>query len=180
MEEIFSSLVKDFVDETHPITQEVGALLLKLEEVWRAGGDGKPLLRGIRSGLHTIKGNGAMMGLAPIERLTHALEDVCPKPTDPPPAQQAALVQLLLEGCDLLGMLVKSAPGGELPAGPAEAFVARAALAQEGFRDAGASPGDGEAPREAGAAGAATPVAAEAEGGRGGARIADGDVDELL
>ena len=180
MEEIFSSLVMDFVDETQPITQEVVALLLKLEEVWRAGGDGKPLLRGIRSGLHTIKGNGAMMGLSPIERLTHALEDICPKLTDQPPAHQAELVQLLLEGCDHLGMLVKSAPAGDLPAGPADAFIARAASALEMLRDVNASPGLSEPPREPAVASPPTPVVGEPESGRGSARIADGDVDELL
>ena len=163
MEEIFSSLVKDFVDETQPLTQEVGALLLKLEEVWRAGGDGKSLLRGIRSGLHTIKGNGAMMGFAPIERVAHALEDICPRVSDEPPADPAGLVQLLIEGCDLLGALVKSALAGDLPAGRADAFVERAAAAQALDRPA-----------------AAVPAVADGDGGRGSARIADGDVDELL
>ena len=68
MEELFVSLVRDFADETAPIAQEVGGLLLKLEQVWSSGGDAKPLLRAIRGGLHTIKGNSAMMGFSPIER----------------------------------------------------------------------------------------------------------------
>jgi len=180
VEEIFSSLVKDFVDETQPLTQEVGALLLKLEEVWRAGGDGKSLLRGIRSGLHTIKGNGAMMGFAPIERVAHALEDICPRVSDEPPADPAGLVQLLIEGCDLLGALVKSALAGDLPAGRADAFVERAAAAQALDRPAAAVPTGGEAPLPAVSPGAAVPAVADGDGGRGSARIADGDVDELL
>jgi two-component system chemotaxis sensor kinase CheA len=182
VEEIFSSLVKDFVDETQPLTQEVGALLLKLEEVWRAGGDGRSLLRGIRSGLHTIKGNGAMMGFAPIERVAHAIEDICPRVADEPPADPAALVQLLIEGCDLLGALVKSALAGDLPAGRAAAFVERAAAAQELARHAPAAPPEGQAPLPAVSPGMAAPApaVADGDGGRGSARIADTDVDELL
>ena len=178
MEEIFSSLVNDFVDETRPFTQEVGGLLLKLEEVWRAGGDGGSLLRGVRSGLHTIKGNGAMMGLAPIERVAHALEDICPRVSDEPPADPAALVQVLIEGCDLLDLLVVSAPSGELPADRADAFVARAAAAQARARPASAAAGAGDRatatpPSEAG------PAITEGEA-PGSTRIADGAVDELL
>jgi two-component system chemotaxis sensor kinase CheA len=182
VEEIFSSLVKDFVDETQPLTQEVGALLLKLEEVWRAGGDGRSLLRGIRSGLHTIKGNGAMMGFAPIERVAHAIEDICPRVADEPPADPAGLVQLLIEGCDLLGALVKSALAGDLPAARAAAFVERAAAAQELARHAPAAPTEGQAPLPAVSPGTAAPgpAVADGDGGRGSARIADADVDELL
>jgi two-component system chemotaxis sensor kinase CheA len=180
VEEIFSSLVKDFVDETQPLTQEVGALLLKLEEVWRAGGDGKELLRGIRSGLHTIKGNAAMMGFAPIERLAHSLEDVCPRVTDATPAEPAAVIQLLIEGCDLLDGQVKAASAGGLDADRADAFVARAAAAQEALRHPGETVGLEPPSLPAGPAGAAARVAAEGEGGRGSARIADADVDELL
>jgi two-component system chemotaxis sensor kinase CheA len=180
VEELFSSLVKDFVDETQPLTQEVGALLLKLEEVWRAGGDGKELLRGIRSGLHTIKGNAAMMGFSPIERLAHSLEDVCPRVTDATPAEPAAVIQLLIEGCDLLDGQVKAASAGGLDADRADAFVARAAAAQEALRHPGAAVGREPASPPAGPAGAGASVAAEGEGGRGSARIADADVDELL
>ena len=177
MEEIFSSLVKDFVEETRPITQEVGALLLKLEEVWRAGGDGKSLLRGIRSGLHTIKGNSAMMGFSPIERVAHALEDICPRVADDCPAQPASLAQLLIEGSDLLDHLVKSAPVGELDAGRAEGFVVRAATFQETARLPPLLSAAGETSPPADAA--AFPVA-DGRAGRDHGRIADGNVDELL
>jgi two-component system chemotaxis sensor kinase CheA len=180
VEEIFSSLVRDFVDETQPITQEVGALLLKLEDVWRAGGDGRSLLRGIRGGLHTIKGNGAMMGLSPIERVAHALEDLCPRVSDEPPADTTALVQLLLEGCDLLGIMVKSALEGDVDARPADAFVERAAAAGEAALTAKAVPGGWAPSVQTGAANTAVPAVGDAAGGRGSARIADGDVDELL
>jgi len=177
VEGIFSSLVNDFVDETRPFSQEVGGLLLKLEEVWRAGGDGSAVLRGIRSNLHTIKGNGAMMGFGPIERLAHALEDLCPRVSDPPPGEPTALAQALIEGCDLLDRLVASAPSGELPADEVEAFVVRAA-AQTQARGARA-PAEGGAPRPV--VPMVEPAAAATEGDRpGSTRIADGALDELL
>jgi len=180
VEEIFSSLAKDFVDETQPLTQEVGALLLKLEEVWRAGGNGKSLLRGVRGGLHTIKGNAAMMGLSDIERVAHALEDVCPKVSDEPPRDPGGLVQLLIEGCDLLGALVKSAASGDGETGRADAFVARAAAAEVSLREAKAPSNGGEVAQETGAANASVAAAVEGNDRRGSARIADEDVDELL
>ena len=180
MEEIFSSLVKDFVDETQPITLEVGAQVLKLEEVWRSGGDGKPLLRGIRSGLHTIKGNGAMMGLSPIERVAHALEDVCAQAADALPAGRMSLVQVLLDGCDLLGILIRSALAGDIDAGRADAFIQHAATVRETARTAKVSPAGVDVPVQTGAANIVAPGAVESDGGRGSARIADGDIDEML
>jgi two-component system, chemotaxis family, sensor kinase CheA len=179
VEAIFSSLVKDFVDETRPFTQEVSGLLLKLEEVWRAGGDGASLLRGIRSGLHTIKGNGAMMGFTPIERVAHALEDICPRVSDEPPADPTALVQILIEGCDVLDLLVTSATAGELPTERADAYVARVAEAQASARAAPAPSPTGAGARNLGSQNP-PPAIADADGAHGGARIAEGDVDELL
>jgi chemotaxis protein histidine kinase CheA len=102
VEELFASLVKDFVDEAVPLVQEVGRLLLKLEEAWATGAAANPILRGIRGGLHTLKGNSAMMGLVSIEHVAHALEDLCAETTTGPEAGHAGRTQLLFEGCDLL------------------------------------------------------------------------------
>jgi len=178
VEELFASLARDFVDESAPIAREVGGLLLKLEEAWGAGDDGKQLLRAIRGGLHTIKGNSAMMGLSPIERVAHALEDVSAQIETIRADERASLAQCLLEGCDLLAALVQSALAGQVDAKLADAFVLRAGQANEEARS----------PREM-VASAAIPVRGEAAGfapavdaddGRGSARIADRDVDELL
>ncbi|MBN2575640.1 MAG: chemotaxis protein CheW [Deltaproteobacteria bacterium] len=178
MEDIFSALVKDFVDETQPIALEVGAQVLKLEEAWGVGEDGKALLRSLRSGLHTIKGNAAMMGLSPVAQVAHVLEDVCARAAEVEPEDRPALVQALLEGGDLLVMLIRSAPAGSLDAGRADEFVARTAVSIEAARAAGASAGLAQMPTETGAAGVVT--SAPSDGERGSARIADGDVDELL
>jgi len=180
VEELFASLVRDFADETTPIAQEVGGLLLKLEQVWAAGGDAKPLLRTIRGGLHTIKGNSAMMGLRPIERVAHALEDVCAQVETVRRDERAQLAQCLFEGCDLLATLIRSALVGQVDAKLADAFVLRARDANEASR----------LPRErsipvaisvrGGSDGPLPTPAVDAGDGRGSARIADRDVDELL
>ena len=182
MEELFTSLVKDFVDETMPLAQEVGSLLLKLEALVGAGGDAKPVLPTIRGGLHTIKGNSAMMGLTPIEGLAHALEDLCGQ-VDTGPGS-ARVVQVLFEGCDLLGVLIQAALAGKVERGRSDAFVARArhamdeSVAEARPSQALVAPVDtsprGEPPS------AVQGVAAEGDDGRGVARIADRDVDELL
>ena len=182
MEELFTSLVKDFVDETMPLAQEVGSLLLKLEALVGAGGDAKQVLRTIRGGLHTIKGNSAMMGLTPIEGLAHALEDLCGQ-VDTGPGS-ARVVQVLFEGCDLLGVLIQAALAGKVERGRSDAFVARArhamdeSVAEARPSQALVAPVDtsprGEPPS------AVQGVAAEGDDGRGVARIADRDVDELL
>ena len=178
MEELFSSLVRDFVDETAPIAREVGGLLLKLEAVWTAGGDAKPLLRAVRGGLHTIKGNSAMMGLAPIERVAHALEDVCAQVEGRQGREQAA--QLLFEGCDLLLALIQAALAGSVDGKLADAFVERARASSEAAAAPKMISVSDESSPPAEAAGSVPPVAMDSEEGRGTARIADREVDDLL
>ncbi len=180
METLFAPLAKDFVDESAPIAQEVGGLLLELEQAWSTGADGKQLLRAIRGGLHTIKGNGAMMGLSPIERVAHALEDVCGQVETSRAGERSGLVQCLLEGCDLLGALIQSALVGQVDPQPADAFVARAREANEAARLPRMAAARAEAPVRGESAGHGLGPAVEAEEGRGSARIADCDVDELL
>jgi two-component system chemotaxis sensor kinase CheA len=177
VEELFASLSRDFVDETAPIAREVAGLVLKLEAVWTAGGDAKPILRAIRGGLHTIKGNSAMMGLSPIERVAHALEDVCAQVETN--REQAALAQLLFEGCDLLAAQIQSALAGSVDGKRADAFVERARESMEAAQ-AKAVPVSGDPATRATAAVFAPPPAIDSEDGRGAARIADADVDELL
>jgi two-component system chemotaxis sensor kinase CheA len=180
VEELFASLVKDFVDETAPLVQEVSGLLLKLEEALATAGDTKPLLRGIRAGLHTLKGNSAMMGLSPIERVAHALEDLCAQIATSPSVEPGAQVQLLLEGCDLLGVLIQSAGAGAVDAGPADAFVRRAGAASETARSPTSTRTPAETSVHEEATGGVPTMAGETENGRGTARIPDRDVDELL
>jgi len=180
VEELFASLLRDFVDETAPIAREVDGLLLKLEAVWAEGGDAKPLLRAIRGGLHTIKGNSAMMGFSPIERVAHALEDVCAQVENSRGREQASLSQLLFEGCDLLSALIQAALAGSVDGKSADLFVVRARESMEAAAGPKSTPVPVESPSRAEVAGSASPSAADSEEGRGSARIADRDVDDLL
>ena len=180
MEELFASLVRDFADETVPIAQDVGGRLLELEEVWATGGDAKPVLRAIRGGLHTIKGNSAMMGLAPIERVAHALEDICAQVETSPDTERAMQAQMLLEGCDLLVALIQAALAGKLDERPADAFVQRAREAIDGARSPRETPAPVEIPVRGETAVSAPVSAVDGEERRGMARVADRDVDELL
>jgi two-component system chemotaxis sensor kinase CheA len=180
VEELFASLVKDFVDEAAPLVQDVGRLLLRLEEAWATGAETKTILRGIRGGLHTLKGNSAMMGLVPIEHVAHALEDLCAEAATGPDAGYAGRVRLLFEGCDLLGVLIQSAGTGVVDAGPADAFVRRAREEAFAVRLPMESPVPvGPSAHEA-TASSPSVATGDAEERRGTARIADPDIDALL
>jgi two-component system, chemotaxis family, sensor kinase CheA len=178
VDELFASLGKDFVDETFPIAEEVQALVLKLEQAWSTGDDAGELLRATRGGLHTIKGNSAMMGFAPIADVAHALEDVCDHAVEAGPEQRRAQVELLFAGSDLLATLIESVLGGSLDADRARDFLQRAAQAQEVAPSPSPAPQDSPALR---GTAARSPALAEASPqGPTGARIGDRDVDELL
>ena len=74
--------------------------------------------------LHTIKGNSAMMGLAPAQDVAHALEDACGFLGRAPDARTADAAALLVAGGGLLVELVGGA-SPELDPAPATAFVER-------------------------------------------------------
>lgn len=180
MDELFASLAKDFVDETLPIARQVASRLLDLEKAWRSGGEAKPHVRGIRGGLHTIKGNSAMMGLSPIERLSHALEDMCPQASDSTPVDATARAQLLIEGCDLLATLIQSAGSGGVDTKCVDTFAARAASILEQNANPAATSIALDSAREGDVAPATPFRRAAVDDGPGSARIADREVDELL
>ncbi len=178
MDDLFASLGKDFVDETAPVAQEVASLVLKLEQAWSTGGDAEDLLRGVRGRLHSIKGNSAMMGFAPIAEVAHALEDVSAQAAEAQAGQHAAQAEVLLEGCDLLSLLIQSVLTGAVDANRAEDFLRRAADARQTAwqpPEATAKPPEAaERPTQVG------PAPQLAGDGRATARIGDRDVDELL
>lgn len=174
MDALFASLAKDFVDETAPVVAEVAAALLRLEQAW-AGGDGaEPILRQVRGGLHSIKGNSAMMGFAAIADLAHGLEEVCAQAAGASPGQHTLQVQSLIEGCDVLALLVQSSIGGTPDEGRARAFMQTLANRQQaGWQERSTPAAD-------------APLASAQAGGDGrpdgqaGARMGERDIDELL
>jgi two-component system, chemotaxis family, sensor kinase CheA len=176
VDDLFASLGKDFVDETAPVAQEVASLVLQLEQTWSVGGDGESILRGVRGGLHSIKGNSAMMGFSAIAEVAHALEDVCAQAAQASAGQHAVQVQLLLEGCDLVSLLIQSALTGNPDPARAEPFVRRVT----DTRQAGWQP-----PTPSVDQAAETAPVPSLPGERASDRVASGpigdrDVDELL
>jgi two-component system chemotaxis sensor kinase CheA len=129
LDPLLLSLLQDFVDEGLTLAHEVGAAVLELEAAWEEDQPGEPHLRQIQAALHTIKGDSAMIGLAPIETLAHALEDVCAfvgKQASPPGRRE---VELLLEGGDLLVGLIRQAASteGAVDGTATQAFVRKIA-----------------------------------------------------
>jgi two-component system, chemotaxis family, sensor kinase CheA len=176
VDDLFSSFSKDFVDETAPVAREVASLVLELERAWSTGADGESILRGVRGGLHSIKGNSAMMGFGSIAEVSHALEDVCAQAAQADADQHAAQAQLLIEGCDLLALLIQSALGEGPDEARAEAFVRRASEARQAAWRSPAATAEPSAETSS-----APAVASEAiPDGAASARIGDRDVDELL
>ena len=194
MEELFASLGKDFVEETGPLAREVAALVLRLEEAYADGEDDEELLRAMKSALHTIKGNAAMMGLPAIESLAHALEDFCLLVGQHPEVQESGQVQILVEGTDLLVGSIQGSLQGEPDPAPVAAFIERVAQAREaaGAAAAAHAPSVHARPRASAAeeqsrdAGQetqqpASPIAgAHQDGGDSAVRIGDHEVDGLL
>jgi two-component system chemotaxis sensor kinase CheA len=194
VEELFASLIKDFVEETGPLAREVANLVLRLEEAHANREDDKEVLRAMKSALHTIKGNAAMMGLAAIESLAHALEDFCLLVSRHPEGQGSGQTQVLVEGTDLLVRSIAASLQGKPDRVPIAAFIERVARAMgaagegTGARAASVQPGarTSAQPAQPRAAGqeaerpAASIPASDLDGEGSTVRIADGEVDGLL
>lgn len=172
MEDLFASLVRDFVDETGPLVDKAGALVLKIEQA--SSETAAPLVRALRGELHTVKGNGAMMGFSPIEKVAHRLEDVCAELSrDGSPARRAQM-QVLLDGCDVLRTLVVSALSGSVETTAADVFLQRL--------EGDSANGRLAETRASGPVVATTRVVpvGDADDDHGFTRIADDAIDELL
>jgi two-component system, chemotaxis family, sensor kinase CheA len=85
-----------FFDEA---TERVAALAGKLIEIERRPGDGE-LLRDVFRDLHTVKGSSAMVGLAPVNQLAHAAEDLVGQIRDSGRAADGPVVDALLAALD--------------------------------------------------------------------------------
>ncbi|HEU5040533.1 MAG TPA: Hpt domain-containing protein, partial [Gemmatimonadales bacterium] len=113
----FRELLDDYVVECLPLAERAADAAVELERHRRAGDPADELLAAMRGTLHTIKGNSAMMGLAPMQELAHALEDLLPR-------REEAATALLIEGTALLVEQVRQTPVGGDP-GRTAAFLAR-------------------------------------------------------
>ena len=118
----FGELIDDYIVECLPLAEQVGDAFVELERRWRTGDAGDDLLAPLKSRLHTVKGNSAMMGLSPMETVAHALEDVCARLDREPALRGDEAAGLLVRGSGLLIELIRTAAAGP-KAKPAAQFV---------------------------------------------------------
>ncbi|HEV7557454.1 MAG TPA: Hpt domain-containing protein, partial [Kofleriaceae bacterium] len=100
-------MVELFFDEAN---ERVDALAGKLVEIERRPGD-IDLLRDIFRDMHTVKGSSAMVGLAPVNHLAHAAEDLVGQIRDAGRAVDGAVVDALLAALDGLRDMLAQARG---------------------------------------------------------------------
>jgi len=101
-------MIELFFDEA---TERVAALAGKLIDIERRPGDGE-LLRDVFRDLHTIKGSSAMVGLAPVNQLAHAAEDLVGQIRDAGRAVDGPVVDALLAALDALRDMLGQARAG--------------------------------------------------------------------
>jgi chemotaxis protein histidine kinase CheA/ActR/RegA family two-component response regulator len=96
-----------FFDEA---SDRIDAISGKLLEIERRPGDGE-LLRDLFRDLHTVKGSSAMVGLAPVNQLAHAAEDLVGQLRDGTRTADAPVVDALLATLDGLRGMLQQARG---------------------------------------------------------------------
>jgi two-component system, chemotaxis family, sensor kinase CheA len=111
-ENAFGELIQDYIVECLPLAEQVGDAFVEMERRWRDGNNGDDLLEALRGRLHTLKGNSAMMGLAPMQAVSHALEDVCALLAADSQMRGVEVAALLVQGSGLLIDLIRSAATG--------------------------------------------------------------------
>jgi two-component system chemotaxis sensor kinase CheA len=120
----FGDLLQDYIVECLPLAEQVADAFVELERRWRAGDPADELLGSVKGRLHTIKGNSAMMGLAPMRDVAHALEDACGFIGRAPAARGDDAAALLVAGGGLLVELVGGA-SAQIEGAAAAEFVQR-------------------------------------------------------
>ena len=123
-ENAFGELIDDYIAECLPLAEQVGDAFVELERRWREGDPGDDLLAQLKGRLHTVKGNSAMMGLAPMQTVAHTLEDVCAVLDAETALRGDEVGNLLVRGSGLLIDLIRAAAKAPDPK-PAAQFVKR-------------------------------------------------------
>ena len=136
----FAELIRDYIAECLPLAEAVSDAFLRLERRWRDGNTHADDVAGLKGTLHTLKGNSAMMGLAPMQLVAHLLEDLSARVLADPAARNETTAALLVEGSSLLVDLVQSAAGPAAHAGAADEYAARVRLHLGAAVDATAAP----------------------------------------
>jgi two-component system, chemotaxis family, sensor kinase CheA len=108
-EHAFADLIHDYIAESLPLAEAVSSAFLGLERRWSGGDTDAADVAGLKGTLHTLKGNSAMMGLAPMQLVAHLLEDVAARVLGDRAARTEVAAGLLVEGSGLLVDLVQAA-----------------------------------------------------------------------
>jgi two-component system chemotaxis sensor kinase CheA len=151
-----TDMIELFFDEA---TERVAALAGKLVEIERRPDDGE-LLRDVFRDLHTVKGSSAMVGLAPVNQLAHAAEDLVGQIRDAGRSVDGLVVDALLAALDGLRDMLAQARARQavtVDPGPAIARLRNPSAAvphvlAAGFGDRGppVAPAAGPAPAPTG------------------------------
>src|SRR5690349_24762928 len=97
----FADLIQDYIAESLPLAEAVSSAFLGLERRWRGGDTDATDVAGLKGTLHTLKGNSAMMGLAPMQLVAHLLEDVAARVLGDATGRTEVAAGLLVEGSGL-------------------------------------------------------------------------------
>ncbi|HEY8602163.1 MAG TPA: Hpt domain-containing protein [Thermomicrobiales bacterium] len=123
-----ASFVEEFRTEAAEHLRALGAQLLVLE---RDPGDPTPI-RAMFLAAHSLKGAGAMLDLADVEALAHAMEEVLSRLRDGTQRLDGQTADTLFRAIDLLGERVARAMPGAAPADPPIAAMVAALIACDG------------------------------------------------
>lgn len=121
----FAELIQDYIAECLPLAEAVTSAFLALERRWRDGDPDAADVAGLKSTLHTLKGNSAMMGHRPTQLVAHVLEDLAARVLADAGARTDLSAALLVEGSGLLTDLVQAAADPASLAGAADAYAGR-------------------------------------------------------
>ncbi|MFL5495374.1 MAG: chemotaxis protein CheA [Gemmatimonadales bacterium] len=171
----FGELLSDYIVECLPLAEQVGDAFVELERRWCAGEPADDLLGSVKGALHTVKGNSGLMGLTPMQDLSHALEDACTFLARTPGRQDDEAAALLLAGSGLLVDLIRGASAETDAAAPAE-YVARV----RGFLAAGSAQTEQPGERRRGERRSASRTAAGADPAGNVVRVDFRRLDALL
>jgi chemotaxis protein histidine kinase CheA len=117
-----AAFVDDFREEAGEYLRTLDAQLLKLE---RNPSDPAPV-REMLLAAHTIKGSAAMVTLADVAELAHAVEDVLAHLRDEHRQLDRETADLLFQGVDMLRVMIRRATPGTSVPDPARASLAAA------------------------------------------------------
>lgn len=129
-------LVKGFISEARDLLESVVRHILELE----TDSANTALLNEIFRAAHTLKGSAGVVGLAAIQDVAHALEDLLEQLRSGAMAASPEIIDVLLAGFDAIQALVEALEKGENIPAPAE-LVAR-------IKNLSARPAEANAPSD--------------------------------